>query len=133
MRVRSLRLLALAGLWMAAEGIRVLLVRLRQCEGWTRLRVAEGLCAASGVTITRHEVARWEREECVPSGFWMGWLGVVLEELAAAMTMSGDEGRDPCSDLLIDANSSDVALPDLPGRTSHAFENSFGPSSVSSA
>lgn len=68
------------------------LVRLRQREGYTQLRVAEALCAASGVaTVTRQEVARWERQERVPSAFWLGWLGVVLEvpmtELEGAATV----------------------------------------------
>ncbi|OLB81206.1 MAG: hypothetical protein AUI14_04110 [Actinobacteria bacterium 13_2_20CM_2_71_6] len=29
--------------------------------------------------MTRHEVSRWEREERVPTGFWLGWLALVLD------------------------------------------------------
>jgi transcriptional regulator with XRE-family HTH domain len=70
----------------SSEPLGPTLVRLRQCKGYTQLRVAEALCAASGVgTVTRQEVARWERQECVPSAFWLGWLGVVLEVSVAEL------------------------------------------------
>jgi transcriptional regulator with XRE-family HTH domain/tetratricopeptide (TPR) repeat protein len=49
-------------------------------RGYSQLRVAERLCAASGLpTVSRHEVSRWEREERVPGSFWLGWLAVVLD------------------------------------------------------
>jgi transcriptional regulator with XRE-family HTH domain len=73
------------------ESLGPMLTRVRLARGWSQLRVAELLCAASGVvTVTRNEVSRWEREERIPSGFWLGWLALVLEvrvqvlELAAA-------------------------------------------------
>jgi transcriptional regulator with XRE-family HTH domain len=63
-----------------SEQLGAMLVRLRQCKGYSQLRVAEGLCSASGVTtVTRHEVSRWERQERIPSAFWLRWLAEVLE------------------------------------------------------
>src|SRR5690242_17861175 len=57
-----------------------LLVDVRVAAGKSQLRLAEQLCAASGVpTVTRHEISRWEREERIPSRFWLGWLAMVLE------------------------------------------------------
>jgi transcriptional regulator with XRE-family HTH domain len=62
------------------ESIGPLLARLRLRRGHSQLRLAEQLCAASGVpTVTRHEVSRWEREQRVPGPFWLGWLAAVLE------------------------------------------------------
>ncbi len=62
------------------ESLGPMLTRVRLARGWSQLRVAELLCAASGVaTVTRHEVSRWEREERVPSRFWLRWLALVLE------------------------------------------------------
>ena len=49
-------------------------------EPLDQLRVAERLCASSGLsTVGRHEVSRWGREERLPGSFWLGWLSVVLE------------------------------------------------------
>jgi transcriptional regulator with XRE-family HTH domain len=63
-----------------AESIGALLVRLRLAQGRSQLRLAEQLCAASGVaTLTRHEISRWEREERIPSGGWLRWLAFVLD------------------------------------------------------
>ncbi|HEV7898990.1 MAG TPA: helix-turn-helix transcriptional regulator [Planosporangium sp.] len=63
-----------------AESIGVLLTRIRLASGRSQLRVAELLCAASGVpTLTRHEISRWEREERIPSPRWLRWLAVVLD------------------------------------------------------
>ncbi|MBO4210087.1 helix-turn-helix domain-containing protein, partial [Micromonospora echinofusca] len=56
-----------------------LLTGLRQARGWSQLRLAAELCAASGVpTVTRHEVSRWERQRRAPGDFWLGWLAAVL-------------------------------------------------------
>lgn len=70
--------------------IGALLTRLRLDRGYTQLRLADLLCAASGVpTVSRHEISRWEREERVPGEFWLGWLAAVLQtpiaELRAAV------------------------------------------------
>ncbi|MEN3609937.1 helix-turn-helix transcriptional regulator [Plantactinospora sp. ZYX-F-223] len=90
----------------AAPGsLGALLTELRLARGWSQLRVAEQLCAASGVpTVSRHEVSRWERQQRVPGQFWLSWLAAVLEvpveELAVAAaasrptTADGGEGRD---------------------------------------
>jgi transcriptional regulator with XRE-family HTH domain len=75
------------------ESLGELLARVRAVQGKSQLRVAELLCAASGLpTVTRHEVSRWEREIRVPSQHWLRWLAVVLEvpldelEQSAAVT-----------------------------------------------
>lgn len=82
------------------ESIGALLARLRLAAGLSQLRVAERLCAASGTpTISRHEVSRWEREERIPGGFWLGWLAVVfevpLERLEAAVATARAGGGQP--------------------------------------
>jgi transcriptional regulator with XRE-family HTH domain len=74
---------------LPTESLGPLLAQLRADQGWSQLRLAEQLCAASGVpTVSRHEVSRWEREERVPGPFWLRWLAAVLEtpldRLAAA-------------------------------------------------
>src|SRR4051794_2052031 len=62
------------------ESIGALLARVRLASGRSQLRVAELLCAASGIpTVTRHEISRWEREERIPSGHWLRWLAAVLD------------------------------------------------------
>jgi transcriptional regulator with XRE-family HTH domain len=62
------------------ETIGAVIARARAERGVSQLRLAERLCAAAGVaTVTRHEVSRWEREERLPSGFWLGWLALVLD------------------------------------------------------
>jgi transcriptional regulator with XRE-family HTH domain len=64
----------------SVETIGALMARLRDEQGISQLRLAERLCAAAGLaTVTRHEVSRWEREQRIPSGFWLGWLAVALE------------------------------------------------------
>jgi transcriptional regulator with XRE-family HTH domain len=75
------------------ESFGAMLTRIRLARGWSQLRVAERLCAASGVaTVTRNEMSRWERGDRVPSRFWLGWLALVLEvpveELAGAAARS---------------------------------------------
>jgi transcriptional regulator with XRE-family HTH domain len=79
-------------------GARLTQIRIRQ--GRSQLQIAELLCAASGLpTVTRHEVSRWEREQRVPSPYWLRWLAVVLDvpldelERAAAITRAGRAGR----------------------------------------
>jgi transcriptional regulator with XRE-family HTH domain len=73
------------------EQLGAMLARLRTRKGYSQLRVAEALCAASG-TVTRHEISRWERQERIPSASWLRWLAVVLDvpveqlEAAAALT-----------------------------------------------
>jgi transcriptional regulator with XRE-family HTH domain len=62
------------------ESIGALLARVRGEQGVSQLRLAERLCASSGTpTVTRHEISRWEREERIPSGYWLGWLAVALD------------------------------------------------------
>jgi len=62
------------------ETIGALLARVRAELGISQLRLAERLCATSGTpTVTRHEVSRWEREERIPSNYWLGWLALALD------------------------------------------------------
>ena len=62
------------------ETIGALLARVRAETGISQLRLASRLCAAAGQpTVTRHEVSRWEREERIPTSYWLDWLAVVLE------------------------------------------------------
>jgi transcriptional regulator with XRE-family HTH domain len=62
------------------ETIGALIARIRAENGVTQLRLAARLCAAAGVaTVTRHEISRWEREERIPSGYWLGWLALTLD------------------------------------------------------
>ncbi len=64
----------------AAETIGALLARARLQHGISLLRLAERLCASSGqATVTRHEVSRWEREERIPTPYWLTWLAAVLD------------------------------------------------------
>lgn len=86
----------------APERIGRLLVRLRTDRGLTQRRVADKLVAASGVvTVTRHEVSRWEREDRIPGGFWLRWLAAVLEvplerlEAAVAVSRGRVQGGTP--------------------------------------
>lgn len=81
------------------ESLGYLLHRARSASGRSQLRVAELLCAASGVaTVSRHEISRWERETRIPSPFWLQWLALVLEvelgelERAAAVTRRSRPG-----------------------------------------
>jgi transcriptional regulator with XRE-family HTH domain len=76
---------------MPAESFGALLTRLRLARGHSQLRLAEMLCATSGVpTITRHEISRWERGDRTPSVQWLAWLAFVLhvppDELERATT-----------------------------------------------
>lgn len=80
-----------------SESIGALLARVRLASGRSQLRVAELLCATSGVpTVTRHEISRWEREERIPSQHWLRWLAVVLEvpldELERAVAVARVDG-----------------------------------------
>jgi transcriptional regulator with XRE-family HTH domain len=62
------------------ETIGAMLARVRSDQGISQLRLAERLCGCAGVsTVTRHEVSRWEREERIPSGYWLSWLAVALD------------------------------------------------------
>jgi len=71
-----------------------LLSRIRLARGWSQLRVAELLCAASSSpTVTRNEVSRWEREERIPSAFWLGWLALVFDAPAGDLNAAAARAR----------------------------------------
>jgi len=76
------------------ESLGPVLTRVRLARGWSQLRVAAQLCAASGtVTVTRNEVSRWEREERVPSRFWLSWLAFVLEVPVEDLSLAASRTR----------------------------------------
>lgn len=65
---------------MTPESIGDFLVRARAARGWSQLRMASALCSVSSTpTVTRHEISRWEREERIPSRYWLRWLAAALE------------------------------------------------------
>jgi transcriptional regulator with XRE-family HTH domain len=54
------------------------LADIRRASGKSQRRLAESLCDVSGrITVTRHEVSRWERGERVPTS-WLPYLATVL-------------------------------------------------------
>ena len=60
-------------------GLGPLLLHARRAHGRSQQHLAEQLCAIAGVaTVSRHEISRWEREERIPSRYWLAWLSVVL-------------------------------------------------------
>lgn len=62
-----------------ADSIGPMLTRLRQALGYSRTQLAQLLCARSGQsTVTRNEVARWERQDRIPTAYWRHWLAEVL-------------------------------------------------------
>ncbi|SNT52831.1 hypothetical protein SAMN05421812_108179 [Asanoa hainanensis] len=70
------------------------LAQLRLRRGWSQLRLAEQLCAASGSpTVTRHEVSRWEREDRLPADFWLGWLAAVLDTPVDGLAAAAERSR----------------------------------------
>ncbi|MFY1672265.1 transcriptional regulator [Plantactinospora sp. WMMB334] len=78
----------------APGALGALLTELRLARGWSQLRVAEQLCAASGVpTVSRHEVSRWERQQRIPGQFWLGWLAAVLDVPAADLQVAAAASR----------------------------------------
>jgi len=80
--------------WNQSETIGALVARVRQEQGVTQLRLAERLCASSGqATVTRHEVSRWEREERIPSGYWLAWLAVALDVPLAELERAAGAAR----------------------------------------
>lgn len=71
---------------MMARELGALLTLLRERQGLTQKEIADRLCQVSGqITVTRHEVSRWEREERVPTDFWLGWLSKVLNAPVAEL------------------------------------------------
>jgi transcriptional regulator with XRE-family HTH domain len=80
------------------EKIGPLLIRLRNARGWNQLRLAERLCDASGTTtISRHEISRWERQERIPSVFWLRWFAIVfdvpLDDIETAAIVARNAGK----------------------------------------
>jgi transcriptional regulator with XRE-family HTH domain len=62
------------------ESLGAVLARARLQSGRSQLRIAELLCAAAGVvTVSRHEISRWERGIRIPSHYWLCRLALVLE------------------------------------------------------
>jgi hypothetical protein len=102
-----------------SESIGAMLTRVRLADGRSQLRVAELLCAASGVsTVTRHEISRWEREERIPSVHWLRWLAAVLDvpldELEHAAAVARGRRGDP------PPTAPPTVPPTAPPRVTHA-------------
>ncbi len=52
----------------------------RHRRGWSQDRLAELLRETSGrATVTRDEIARWERGRRRPSRYWLAWIATVLD------------------------------------------------------
>ncbi|WP_162908338.1 helix-turn-helix domain-containing protein, partial [Allorhizocola rhizosphaerae] len=67
------------------------LAALRRRHGWSQRRLAELLCAASGVpTVSRNEVSRWERGLRTPTGPWLATLSQVLQEPMGGRSAAAD-------------------------------------------
>jgi transcriptional regulator with XRE-family HTH domain len=76
------------------ETIGALIARVRAEQGVTQLRLAARLCASAGVsTVTRHEVSRWEREERIPTGYWLSWLALALDTPLEALERAAATAR----------------------------------------
>jgi hypothetical protein len=95
----------------AQETLGALLARLRGDQGISQLRLAERLCAASGQpTVTRHEICGCGRGERIPTGYWLGWLGAVLDapltelERAAAVARA-HRRRPPAATVAVGSSS----------------------------
>lgn len=84
------------------EAIGPLMTRLRKARGYSQLTVAQMLCAVSGhVTVTRHEVSRWERQERLPSEFWLTHLAEILSvpiDLLRGACAAARGVTEPCPD-----------------------------------
>lgn len=62
-----------------SEPIGSLLQRTRERLGYSQYELAEHLAEVSGHrSVTRGDVARWERGKRIPSRFWKPWLSRVL-------------------------------------------------------
>lgn len=74
----------------AGEPIWELVRRVRKMRGLTQYQLADVLVdLSSNESVSRDEVARWERGKRVPGPYWRRWLSAALdvpsEELAAAV------------------------------------------------
>ncbi|MFF5987600.1 helix-turn-helix transcriptional regulator [Prauserella flavalba] len=72
------------------EPIWELVRRVRKMRGLTQYQLADVLVdLSSNHSVSRDEVARWERGKRVPGPYWRRWLSAALdvpgEELAAAV------------------------------------------------
>lgn len=77
-----------------AETIGALLARARAEQGLSQLRLAQRLCDCAGVpTVTRHEVSRWEREQRIPSDYWLNWLAIALDVPLAELVQAAAVAR----------------------------------------
>jgi transcriptional regulator with XRE-family HTH domain len=76
------------------DGLGPLLLHARRTHGRSQVRLAAQLCAVAGVnTVSRHEISRWEREERIPSPYWLGWLSIVLGVEEAELDRAGARTR----------------------------------------
>lgn len=73
------------------ESVGTVIRRARSRLGYSQYGIADELARISGNgSLTRDEVARWERGKRIPGPYWRQWISTVLElrssELEAAAT-----------------------------------------------
>ncbi|NED96713.1 helix-turn-helix transcriptional regulator [Phytoactinopolyspora alkaliphila] len=62
------------------EPVGIMIRRVRSSLGYSQHKIAEQLADASGnSSLTREEVARWERGKRIPGPYWREWLSSVLD------------------------------------------------------
>ncbi|MEU6646083.1 helix-turn-helix transcriptional regulator [Saccharomonospora sp. NPDC046836] len=77
-----------------SEPIWELVRRLRKQHGLTQYQLADLLGELSAnQSVSRDEVARWERGKRVPGPYWRQWLGAALGVSTEEMTAAVQYGR----------------------------------------
>lgn len=84
----------------ADEPVGAVIRRARNRLGYSQYGIADELARISGnVSLTRDEVARWERGKRIPGPYWRQWISEVLEvrssdlEAAARTARRARRGR----------------------------------------
>nr|WP_028661709.1 helix-turn-helix transcriptional regulator [Saccharomonospora saliphila] len=77
-----------------AEPIWELVRRVRKLRGLTQYQLADRLVDLSGnSSVSRDEVARWERGKRVPGPYWRQWLSLALDVPSDQLTAAVRYGR----------------------------------------
>lgn len=78
----------------AGEPIWELMRRVRKLRGMTQYQLADRLAELSNnSSVSRDEVARWERGKRVPGPYWRQWLSVALDVPAEQLLEAVRYGR----------------------------------------